>query len=236
MKKLITLLFTLFLWSALQAQTSLWNEVLQKHVDKQGNVAYKSLKKEDKKLAAFLRYLSKTTPNSSWSKNKEKAFWINAYNAYTLQLIIENYPLKSILDLSENGKMAWEIPFATVCGITYTLDHIEHTILHKKFADPRIHAALNCASKSCPKLSKIAFTEENIEATLHRLMKEFVNDASRNKMATKTIEISPIFNWFQYDFTKNGSIIDYLNQYAKTTIDQKVKILFLKYDWRLNEK
>ena len=164
------------------------------------------------------------------------AYWINAYNAYTIKLILENYPLKSIMDIKQKGKSAWKIPFAKVGGKTYTLDHIEHKILRKKLFDPKIHVGVNCASGSCPKLGNKAFTEENVEAELTQLMKDFVNDSSRNKITTKKVKISEIFNWFKSDFTKNGSVIDYLNKYSETEINSKAKISYLKYDWSLNSK
>jgi hypothetical protein len=199
-------------------------------------VDYESFKKDESKLDNYISFLEKTSPANSWSKNKQKAFWINVYNAYTIQLILENYPLKSILDIKKKGETAWKIPFVKVDNTTYTLDHIEHEILRKTLFDPRIHVGVNCASSSCPKLGNIAFTEQNIEASLEQLMTAFINDSSRNKLSKNTIEISPIFEWFQEDFTKNGTLIDYLNRYSKTKINLIAKVSYLKYDWSLNSK
>ena len=151
MKKLILSIFILSV-VAIQAQSSDFNSLLKENVDKQGNVDYKSLKNNEADLDLYLNYLSKTTPSKEWSKNKEKAFWINVYNAYTIKIILTNYPLKSITNIKNNGKTAWKTPFAKVGGKTYTLDHIEHEILRKKFNDARIHVGVNCASISCPKL------------------------------------------------------------------------------------
>ena len=236
MKKILLLLVTIFTLSQVNAQTSIFNDLLQKHVTKDGVVDYKSLKKEEARLDSFISYLEKTSPESSWSENKQKAFWINAYNAYTIKLILKNYPVKSIMDIKEKGKSAWKIPFAKVGGKTYTLDHIEHEILRKKLFDPKIHVGVNCASGSCPKLGNMAFTEENIEAELTKLMKAFVNDSSRNKLSKKKVQISSIFDWFKGDFTKNGSVIDYLNKFSETEIKSNAKISYLKYDWTLNGK
>ncbi|MCL7753678.1 DUF547 domain-containing protein [Polaribacter sp. Z022] len=236
MKKTFILLVTILTLSQVNAQTSIFNELLQKHVTKNGIVDYKSFKTDKTKLDSFISYLEKTTPANSWSANKQRAFWINAYNAYTIKIILENYPLKSIMDIKQKGKTAWKIPFAKVGGKTYTLDHIEHEILRKKLFDPRIHVGVNCASGSCPKLGNMAFTEENIEASLEQLMKEFINDTTRNKLSKKKIQISEIFNWFKNDFTKNSSLIEYLNKYSDTEISKKAKISFLKYDWTLNGK
>lgn len=216
------------------AQTSIFNSLLQAHVSDDGIVDYKSFKADKAKLDTYISYLEKTTPDNSWSENKQKAFWINAYNAYTIKLILENYPLKSIIDIKKGGKTAWKIPFAKVGGKTYTLDHIEHEILRKKLFDPKIHVGVNCASGSCPKLGNIAFTEDNVDRELTKLMKAFINDSSRNKIDKKKVQISEIFNWFKADFTKKGSVIDYLNTYSNTEIKSNAKISYKKYDWSLN--
>lgn len=236
MKPLFTIIFSLFLIISLQAQTETYNQLLQKHVDKLGAVDYKNLKTDAHKLTEYINFLKRTTPEKSWSANKIKAFWINAYNAYTLQLILENYPLKSIMKIQKNGKDAWNIPFANVGGKNYTLNYIEHEILRKDFNDPRIHVGVNCASGSCPQLGNFAFTENNIEAELERLMAIFINDATRNIITEKKIQVSKIFDWFKGDFTKNGTLIDYLNNYSKIKISKKAKIRFLEYDWSLNGK
>ena len=236
MKKALILSLVFFAIIQAKAQTSLFNDLLQKHVSDNGIVDYKSFKADELKLDSYLSYLEKTTPKNSWSENKQKAFWINAYNAYTIKLILEHYPLKSIMDIKKDGKTAWKIPFAKVGGKTYTLDFIEHQILRKKFFDPKIHVGVNCASGSCPKLGNKAFTEENVETELTQLMKDFVNDVSRNKLSKKKIQISSIFDWFKEDFTKNGSLIDYLNQYSEVEIKANAKINYLTYNWALNEK
>ncbi|ARV06496.1 hypothetical protein BTO04_07190 [Polaribacter sp. SA4-10] len=236
MKKILLLFIILLTFSQGYAQTSIFNSLLEKHVSKDGIVDYISFKNDEAKLDSYISYLEKTAPASSWSENKQKAFWINAYNAYTIKIILENYPLKSIMDIKKEGKSAWKIPFAKVGGETYTLDHIEHEILREKLFDPKIHVGVNCASGSCPKLGNKAFTEENIETELTRLMKEFINDASRNKISTSKVQVSSIFDWFKDDFTKNGSVIDFLNTYSDTEISSKAKISYLKYNWTLNGK
>ena len=161
MKKLLLLLIIVLTFSQGYAQTSIFNDLLQKNVTEDGIVDYKSLKENEAKLDSYITYLEKTSPEKSWSENKQKAFWINAYNAYTVKLILENYPLKSIMNIKKKGKDAWNIPFAKVGNKTYTLNHIEHEILRKNFNDPRIHVGVNCASGSCPQLGNFAFTEQN---------------------------------------------------------------------------
>ena len=236
MKKLLLLLIIVLTFSQGYAQTSIFNDLLQKNVTEDGIVDYKSLKENEAKLDSYITYLEKTSPEKSWSENKQKAFWINAYNAYTVKLILENYPLKSIMNIKKKGKDAWNIPFAKVGNKTYTLNHIEHEILRKNFNDPRIHVGVNCASGSCPQLGNFAFTEQNYETKTNKLMKKFINDTSRNKISKKKVQISSIFDWFKGDFTENGSVIDYLNKYSDIKISSKAKISYLKYDWTLNGK
>jgi hypothetical protein len=234
MKKLMVLIVATLTFAEVNAQTVIFNDLLQEHVTKDGFVDYTSFNKE--KLDSYLFYLEQTSPEVTWSENKQKAFWINAYNAYTIKKILENDPLTSIVDIKENGKTAWKIPFVKVGGKTYTLDYIEHEILRKNLFDPRIHVGVNCASNSCPKLENVAFTKDNIEVTLENLMKTFINDSTKNKITENKIQISSIFDWFEEDFIKNGTVVEYLNTYSKTTINKKLAINYLKYDWSLNGK
>lgn len=229
----IAFIFTVF---QVKAQTTIFNDLLQKHVSETGVVDYKSFKNDETTLDTYLDYLSETSPEKTWSENKQKAFWINAYNAYTIKLILANYPIKSIMDMKIDGKTAWKNPFVKVGGKTYNLDFIEHEILRKKLFDSRIHVGVNCASISCPKLFNIAFTEKNIDTELERLMKEFINDFSRNKISKNKVQISAIFDWFKEDFTRNETIISYLNIYSDTEIKPDAKISYLKYNWSLNSK
>ncbi|MBT6377726.1 MAG: DUF547 domain-containing protein, partial [Flavobacterium sp.] len=219
---------------AIQAQTSIFDSLLQKNVDKTGRVDYQSLKNNETLLDNYLAYIQNNEPTKEWSSNKKKAFWINTYNAYTIKIILNNYPLKSIRDIKIDGKTAWKIPFVKVGQKRYTLDQIEHKILRKKFNDPRIHVGINCASVSCPRLWNFAFTEDNIASSLDNLMKEFINNTTRNKISKNNLEISEIFNWFSKDFIKNGTIINYLNTYAAIKISEKASIKYLTYDWSLN--
>tara|TARA_B110000208_G_scaffold128451_1_gene156154 strand:+ start:612 stop:1325 length:714 start_codon:yes stop_codon:yes gene_type:complete len=237
MRKLSLFIVAILLVMKANSQTAIFNDLLQKHVTNEGVVDYKKF--NGPKLKKYLNYLEETTVDVSWSNNKKKAFWINAYNAYTIYLILHalnTEKIKSITDIKKEGKTAWKIPFVNVGGIKYSLDYIEHEILRKTLFDPRIHVGVNCASGSCPKLGNTAFTEENIEATLEQLMKDFINDTSRNKISKKKVQISSIFNWFQKDFTNNSSLIDYLNKYSETKINSNAKISYLKYDWSLNGK
>lgn len=235
MRNLLLLLSFSFVLST-TAQTKTFDSLLKKHVSTSGHVNYKAFKKDRSTLQSYLDYLAKTSAKKSWSAAKTKAFWVNAYNAYTIALILDNYPLKSIMSVKKKGKDAWNIPFAKVGGKTYTLNQIEHEILRKQFNDPKIHVGVNCASGSCPQLGNFAYTEANYEAKTSALMKKFINDPKRNQLGEKKIYLSKIFEWFKGDFTKKGSLIDFLNKYSNTPISPKAKVRYLEYDWSLNGK
>ncbi len=218
------------------AQTDIWNKLLMHHVDIYGSVDYFSFSKEEKELDRYLTYLNNTTPKKSWSDNQAKSFWINAYNAYTIKLILKNYPLKTILDIQKEGKTAWEIPFAKVGGTMYTLNQIEHEILRKKYNDSRIHVAVNCASMSCPALLNRAFTAKNIEKLLDKGIKNFINDPFRNMIHEDEVYLSQIFNWFKNDFTQQGDLITFINKYSNVKIKANAVIKYKEYNWQLNKQ
>lgn len=233
--QLITLICILIFVST-NGQTLIFDSLLKTNVDKNGMVDYQSLKKNETLLDDYLVFLQKTKPTENWSLNKQKAYWLNTYNAYTIKIILNNYPLKSIKDIKQKGKIAWKIPFIKIGEKKFTLDWIEHEILRKKFNDPRIHVGINCASKSCPKLGNFAFSEGNVETALNNLMLDFINDSDRNKISKNKLKLSKIFDWFYNDFTKNGTIIDYINKYASIKVSERASIKYLTYDWNLNIK
>ena len=209
-----------------------WDRLLQKHVSTQGNVNYEAFKKDQTALDVYLASISKTKPETDWSQNEAMAYWINAYNAYTVKLMLNNYPLKSIL--SVNGGKAWDLKFIEIKGQKYSLNNIEHDILRKKYADPRIHFAVNCASISCPKLFNTAFFAEGLESKLEKAAKEFINNSSKNLVTPNNAEISKLFDWYKDDFTKSGTVSDYLNKYANTKLTAD-KISFKEYNWNINK-
>lgn len=207
-----------------------WNTLLSKHVDSEGNVDYSAFVEDKSKLEAYLSHLDKNPPVENWSKNEKLAYYINLYNAATVKLIIDNYPLKSIKDISS----PWDKKWVMVGGKKLSLGNIEHKIL-RKMDEPRIHFAINCASYSCPKLVNKAFLPESMEMQLEEATIDFVNDSSRNKISENKVQLSNIFKWYKGDFTDNGTLIEYLNQYSKTKADKKAKVSYLTYDWGLNE-
>lgn len=212
-----------------------WDRLLQKHVSNAGVVDYEGFKKDRALLDQYLKKLS-TTAVKKLSPQGQKVFWINAYNAFTVQLILDNYPLKSIMDLKVKGKDAWSHPFIRINGQTYTLNNIEHDILRKEFPDPRIHFAVNCASASCPKLANKAFEMSNIDSLMDSLTKAYINNKTQNKLSADSVKISEIFKWYEEDFVKSGSLIDFLNKYSTTKVNKGAKVEYLPYDWSLNNK
>ncbi|MEM8888868.1 MAG: DUF547 domain-containing protein [Bacteroidota bacterium] len=208
-----------------------WDKLLKKYVSPSGKVNYKGFKSEMATFQAYLDYLAANPPQADWSRNKIRAYWINAYNAFTVKTILDNYPLKSITNL---GK-PWDKKFIKIGGSTYSLNDIEHNILRAKYFDSRIHFAVNCASFSCPKLLNKAFTEANVSSQMGSLASIYINDARHNKITPEKAELSQIFEWYQGDFTKKGSLIDYINKYSKVKLNPDAEVTFKAYNWNLNE-
>ncbi|MFD0863565.1 DUF547 domain-containing protein [Sungkyunkwania multivorans] len=207
-----------------------FDDLLKRHVSETGNVDYKAFKENRSALNAYLKQLEDNPPSDAWSREATLAFWINAYNAYTIKLIIDNYPTKSIKDI----KAPWDYRFAKIGTKWYTLNDIEHKIL-RKMDEPRIHFAINCASVSCPKLLNEAFTAVRLEDQLTEVARGFLADDLRNEISENSVEISKIFRWFGKDFKQEGSLIDFLNTYSDIQISPKAKISYKDYDWSLNE-
>ena len=209
---------------------SIWNSLLTKFVNSKGDVNYKAFKNDVSNLDKYLLHLSENSPKKNWSKNKKLAYYINLYNAATVKLILDNYPIKSIKDIKNPWGKNW---VKTGDGVL-SLGDIEHKIL-RKMNEPRIHFAINCASFSCPKLLNEAFTESEMEAQLETTTKEFVNDPTRNIISAEEMQLSNIFKWYKKDFTENGSLIDYIKPYTEIEINKNTDIDYLKYNWNLNE-
>ncbi|MDO7170827.1 DUF547 domain-containing protein [Mariniflexile sp. AS56] len=232
MTKLLSILFCTILSVSIQAQGSdhsSWTTLLKKHVSNTGEVNYKTFKADQKELTTYISYLSKNTPNASFSRGETLAYWINAYNALTIDLILRNYPIKSIKDIKD----PWDQRLWKLGNTMYNLSDIEHEIL-RKMDEPRIHFAIVCASVSCPKLLNEAFTSKNLELQLTKATKDFLGDPQRNVITKNRLELSKIFQWFTKDFKQNGDLIDFLNQYTSVQISAKAKTSYKDYDWALN--
>lgn len=217
----------------------LWDAFLKKHIGETGFVDYAAVKEDMPALEKYLKRLESAHPNDkNWSRNQQMAYWINAYNAFTIKIVADNYPVASIKDI-KNGipfvNTVWDIKFIEIQGFKYDLNNIEHNILRPIYEDARIHAAVNCASFSCPKLQRDAFTADKLDAQLDAAMKSFINDPIRNKISTEEAKVSEIFKWFKGDFKENQpSVKAFINQYADTKINEATGLNYIDYDWRLN--
>jgi hypothetical protein len=220
---------------------TLWDQLLKKHVPESGLANYAGFKKDSATLREYLDLLQANPPDASrWSRAQQLAYWINAYNAFTVDLVLKHYPIKSIKDIGSVIQIPfintpWDISFIRIGGEKMDLNHIEHGILRKRFDEPRIHFAINCASVSCPVLLPEAYTPENLEQQLHERAVAFINDSLRNDVGRKSVRLSKIFRWFGGDFTDNGTLIEYLNRYSRIQIADDAAIEFLEYDWSLND-
>ncbi len=219
---------------------SLYAELLERYV-KSGVVDYQGLKKEEDKLDRYLRILEKTD-SGKLSRDERFAFYTNAYNAWTLKLILTGYPgLKSIKDLGSIFRSPWKKKIARIDGKVLSLDHIEHTILRPWMKDPRIHAVVNCASRSCPPLREEPYRGADLDRQLDEQFMGFINDPLRNRLEGNTFFVSRIFDWYAEDF--GGDVLGFFLKYAKGDFKKRleanrsnIKIKYLDYDWSLNGK
>lgn len=232
MRQILTSLF-LLLSFALLAQKNIheqWTSALKNYVDNEGNVNYAKWKNDTTTLDYYISSLEENPPAEYWSKNDSLAYFINAYNAVTVKLILDNYPLKSIRKLVT----PWRFKRFNLDEKKVSLNHIEHDIL-RKMGEPRIHFAINCASASCPKLLNKAFYSHTMEKQLEAVTKDFINDKKRNLIGEKEMSVSRIFQWFAGDFGTKKERHAFIRRYAQDPVAKNAKVRFLKYDWSLNE-
>lgn len=230
--KMILLFTMLGLVARPSAQVSheIWDSLLQKHVSALGKVDYEGLNKDRSRLESYLQLLREHTPTEGWSQNERLAYWINAYNAFTVQLILDHYPIQSIRDIDK----PWDTPFIHLGGQTYSLNQIEHEIIRKQFEEPRIHFAVNCAAQSCPPLLNRAYVSDQLDRQLEQQTRAYVNNPKHNVLSKEKAELSEIFNWYRDDFTKGSTLIAFINRYSRTPVGVQAAISFKPYDWRLN--
>jgi hypothetical protein len=217
---------------------AIFGALLKSYV-KNGQVDYTGLKIKEKQLDQYLKYLENIPPENL-ERADGMAFYINLYNAWTIKLILTAYPgVKSIKDLGTLFRSPWKKEYVKIHGKTTTLDHIEHDILRPMFKDPRVHFAVNCASKSCPPLLNEPYTGANLNKQLERVARDFINDPLNNFMADGILHVSRIFKWFGNDF--GNDIPGYVASYAQGDLAKKmaatgknIKIKYLDYDWSLN--
>ena len=186
-------------------------------------------KKKNKLLDDYIQVLQEQPPHDQWSKAEHLAYWINAYNALTVQLILKYYPLNSIQDI----RKPWEQIVFRVKEQNYTLNAIEHQVL-RKMDEPRIHFAINCASASCPKLAQKPYTAINLEAELQAATQAFLCDPEKNILTAEKVQLSKIFLWFAEDFGSKKERLEWLSKQTGLELTQ-ARVRYLKYDWSLND-
>lgn len=234
-----------------------WDALLARHVkwlpdNRQSRADYKGFARDRAALRQILAEWSAVTPAAFAAMNREQqmAFLINAYNGFTVELILTRYPdLKSIKDLGSVFRSPWKNAFFTLLGEQRHLDWIEHEQLRPRYADPRVHVAVNCASIGCPALFPRAFTAARLDAMLDDGMVRFLGDRTRNRFADGRLQVSSIFKWFREDFEKGHKgykrIEDVFARHADLLADNpadrerikagSVSISHLDYDWSLND-
>jgi len=210
-----------------------WDAMLKKNVSSSGKVNYDGLKGSLPALEAYIKQLEGLTDQKGWSRNEKLAYWINMYNAATVRLILKNYPVTSITKI--NGGKPWDLKVVTVGSKKYTLNEIENSVIRPKFKEPRIHFAVNCAAKSCPKLLNGAFLPDQLSRQLTKMTKAFIDKSGKNEISEKKVKISKIFEWYADDFKTAGTVQDFLNKYSATEIKSDAKIEYLEYNWDLNK-
>ncbi len=224
---------------AFDSSHKLYADVLSDYV-KDGLVDYADLKSDPGDLRAYLESTAKVTRREfeGWTTNEQLAFLINLYNARTLGLIIDNYPVKSIRDIGSGGKGPWEEPVVKLFGETITLNSLEHGIIRKNYKEPSIHFVLVCAAIGCPPLLDEPYLADKLDNQLEAQTKKFLADTGKNSVdrENKILRISPIFMWYTEDFkAEAGSVPGFLNKYYGNEPLQGYIIVYTDYGWSLND-
>jgi hypothetical protein len=220
-----------------------WDTLLKRHVvlleaGKASRLDYAGVAAEHQALRAYLSSVSavKQAEFDAWPKAEQMAFLINAYNAYTVEKVLTRYPdIRSIWDFGKVFGNPFRDEFFSLLGARMSLDGIEHGTLRKRYGDPRVHYALNCASVGCPMLREEAYAAARLETQLEEQALRFLSDRSRNRYRDGRLEVSKIFDWYKEDFEPREQ---YFERYAKALgmpAGARPRLAFLDYDWSLND-
>ena len=228
-----------------------WSEVLSEYVavDRgSSQVDYRGILKNRAGLDNYLARVEKVSLEEyrSWTQSQRLAFLINAYNAFTVKLIVDNYPVDSIKDLGGWISTPWKKKFFTLLGKERHLDNIEHDMIRVEFDEPRIHFAVNCAAVACPALRREAFVAGRLDEQLEEATRLFLTDTRRNRYQAdrQRLELSSIFRWYHDDFERNqGSLEAFVAdritrdpEIRERIRSKEVKVVYLDYDWSLNDQ
>jgi len=233
--------------SRLRVDHSAWDQLLAKYVvagkDGLNRVDYKRFKKEGAEtLKRYLAELQKVDP-ARLARPEQLAFWVNLYNALTVDVVLKHYPVKSIRDIRLSSFLVpgpWDAKLVSVNGVQLSLNDIEHEILRPVWRDPRVHYAVNCASVGCPNLQPAAFTGENVEAMLEKGARDYVNSPRGAQVIGVSLVASKIYSWFAADFGGTlESLLSHLRRYAgpelAAALARVTRVARYEYDWSLND-
>jgi hypothetical protein len=222
-----------------------WTDVLHRFVVN-GSVDYAGLKADRSSLDGYLSELAAVTLREfqSWNANQQLAFLINLYNAETVQLIVDHYPVDSIKDIGGFLTKPWDLQCVHLFGKTVTLDTIEHGMIRKNYKEPRIHFVLVCAARGCPPLRSEAYVADRLDAQLDDQVLVFLNTPEKNRidLENKALYLSPIFKWYGDDFQKYSRSVQYFlshyypKEYERALRDGAYEIYYTDYDWSLNDQ
>jgi len=226
--------------SSFPIQHGLWDSLMRTHVSETGVVNYNGIKEDSLRLNKYLKLVASAHPNKkNWSKDEQLAYWINAYNAFTVKLMVDNYPIASIKDI-KNGipfvNTVWDIKFINIEGAEYDLNNIEHGIIRPKFKEPRIHFAANCAAISCPRLRNEAYTADKLDKQLDEQARYFLRNKGKNIITEKEVKLSKILKWYSGDFGDYGGVRKFINDYGPHPVSKSTDINYLDYLWPLNNQ
>jgi hypothetical protein len=216
-----------------------WQQTLDKYVVAEGEYTlfdYANVTDADERtLNSYLRQMRRIDPRE-YKKAEQYAYWVNLYNAITVKIILDNYPIKSITKLGGLFSFGpWDENVVTVAGKTLTLNDIEHRILRPIWNDPRTHYAVNCASFGCPNLQQKAFTSRNRDRLLDKAATEFINSKKGLYIGTGKVQLSSIYDWFSVDFGTQAELFKHLKKYRPELEPFKGDISY-DYDWKLNKQ
>ncbi len=215
-----------------------WEEMLQRYVQSDGKVKYGAWRHEAKKLEELIASVGRQAPSTNCSREDQLAYWINLYNAATVSLMLRHYPVQSIRDIKTASRIPFfgsifDRHFIPVAGMKLSLNDIEHRIL-RRLKEPRIHFAINCASESCPALSREAYNSRKLESQLQSGTLQFLSDPAHNVIDKEHTELSAIFGWFLDDFGGEEGLREKMKSWTgKEELPKHIQ--FKKYNWKINE-
>lgn len=214
--------------------------VLKQFVSSNG-VNYAGLKAGDSGLRVYLNDIALVPEREfqGWSRPQQLALLINLYNATTLQLIVDHYPVDGIRSIGGLFTSPWKLPVVRLWGATNSLDWLEHTVIRPRYGEPRVHFALVCAAKGCPPLRTEPYVAARLEEQLDDQARTFLEQRAKNRYdaASRTLYLSPIFKWYRDDFTAGRrSLVEFVQPYLKGGLpaESDLRIKFTDYDWSLN--